>query len=491
MYKKIRRIAAAVFFVGITFLLTGINWHVGGALGWMADLQFLPALLALNLGVVLALVLLTLVFGRIYCSVICPLGVFQDLAARLGRVVKRRRGNRKPYSYSKEKKWLRYGVWVLFVIALLAGVQVFVAMLAPYSAWGRIVGSIFQPKSWPVIAVAAGTFLIVGTLAFMNGRTWCNTICPVGTTLSFFSRFAMFRPMIDASKCKNCKVCEHNCKASCINVDEKKIDYSRCVDCFNCLDGCALGAMKYRFAWGGKASGKGKADAANGPEKSVSAERSGVNDAQKAASTSRREFLAGAALVAGTALHAQTQKLDGGKAPIVPKTAPKRRTRITPPGSQSAENLYSKCTACQLCISNCPNDVLHPGTDIEHFMQPFSSYEKGWCRPECNSCSQVCPSGAILPLTREEKTAVSIGRAVWHRGRCVPVREGQSCGNCARHCPTGAIYMVPMNPEDPDSLKIPAVDESKCIGCGACEYVCPVRPRSAISVEGYEVHINR
>ena len=113
-------------------------------------------------------------------------------------------------------------------------------------------------------------------------------------------------------------------------------------------------------------------------------------------------------------------------------------------------------------------------------------YERGYCRPECTRCSQLCPTGAIRPITREEKTAQQIGHAVWIRKNCVVVTDGVACGNCARHCPTGAIEMVPL--EDDDERLIPVVNESKCIGCGACENLCPSRPYSAIYVEGYEVH---
>ena len=471
--KTIRQIAAGLFFAGITLLLSGINHHLAGWLGWMADLQFLPALLALNLAVVAALVLLTLLFGRIYCSLICPLGIFQDILARI--VAKRRK---RSAGFRKELKWLRYPLWVLYVAALLAGFQVFVAILAPYSTWGRIVGSIFSPSSWGVVAIAAGGFVVVGSLAVLGGlgiiggRSWCNAVCPVGTTLSFFSRFALFRPVIDASKCRECRQCERLCRASCIDIASKSIDYSRCVDCFDCLDDCRFGALSYRFAYS---------------RKNPSSEAPATSNAQ----SSRRAFLLASAFAAGSVLRAQTPKLDGGKAPIVPKKEPRRRAPITPPGSQSAENLYSKCTACQLCISNCPNGVLRPSLDPEHFMQPYSSYEKGWCRPECTSCGELCPTGAILPLTREQKTAVSVGRAVWHRHHCLPVRDGVSCGNCASHCPSGAIVMVPLNPDDKSSLKIPSVLEDRCTGCGACEYLCPVRPISAIRVEANTKHILR
>ena len=274
MLKKIRVILAVLFFVAVTLLFLDFTGAIHHWLGWVAIIQFLPAVLAINLVVIIALLVLTILFGRIYCSVICPLGVFQDGVANLSK-----KGKKGKYSYSKELKWLRYGVFALFVIALIAGLNSLVALLAPYSAWGRIVQNFLAPvwqwgnnlfasiaekhesyafytkevwlKSLPTFIIAAVTLVAIVILAWKNGRTYCNTICPVGTTLSFFSRFAMFRPVIDASKCKSCHLCEHKCKAACIDIDGgKKIDYSRCVDCFNCIDNCKFDALHYRFAWG-------------------------------------------------------------------------------------------------------------------------------------------------------------------------------------------------------------------------------------------------
>ena len=102
--------------------------------------------------------------------------------------------------------------------------------------------------------------------------------------------------------------------------------------------------------------------------------------------------------------------------------------------------------------------------------------------------TEVCPAGAILKITPAEKSAIQVGRAVWVRDNCVPLTDGVACGNCARHCPTGAITMVPSDPERADSPKIPAINEERCIGCGACENLCPARPFSAIYVEGYTYH---
>ncbi len=503
MLKKIRVALAILFWAGITLLLLDFTGSLHRWLGWMARIQFLPAVLALNAAVIAGLVLLTLLFGRIYCSVICPLGVFQDAVAHVAVARKRRRKDRKPYGWSPERKWLRYGIWVLFIAALIAGVQVFVALLAPYSAYGRIVQNFLQPivlwgnnllarlaeragsyafygrevwlRSLPAFLVAAATLVAVVVLAWRNGRTWCNTLCPVGTTLGFFSRFALFRPVIDAEKCRDCRVCEHHCKAACIDIDRHEIDYSRCVDCFNCLEDCKFGALKYRFALGRKGRAK-RAEAAGTPEAK--------------ADEGRRAFLAGAALVAAdVTLGAQSKKLDGGFAAVLDKEVPQRETPLTPFGSKSVKDFYAHCTACQLCVAACPNGVLRPSTDLRRLMQPEMSYERGYCRPECVRCSEVCPTGAILKITKEEKTQYRIGLARVNRDLCVVETKGVSCGNCARKCPVGAIRMVRVNPDDPESLRRPTVLEDRCIGCGACENLCPARPVSAITVDGRPSHL--
>jgi formate hydrogenlyase subunit 6/NADH:ubiquinone oxidoreductase subunit I len=187
-------------------------------------------------------------------------------------------------------------------------------------------------------------------------------------------------------------------------------------------------------------------------------------------------------------LKAQEKKVDGGLAAIEDKKIPKRSTPLTPPGSLSARNMAQHCTACQLCVSACPNQVLRPSADLRKLMQPEMSYERGYCRPECTKCSEVCPAGAIRPITKADKSSVQIGHAVWVKKNCIPLTDGVQCGNCARHCPTGAIQMVPSIPEDKDSPKIPVINVERCIGCGACENLCPARLFSAIYVEGHERH---
>ncbi len=240
MLRKIRLAAALLFFTMITLLFLDFTGTVHGWFGWMAKIQFLPAVLALNVGVVIALVLLTLLLGRVYCSVICPLGVFQDIISWVSGKVKKNR-----FRYSPALSWLRYGVLAVFVVALVAGVVSLAALIAPYSAYGRIISNLLTPlyqwgnnvlalwaervdsyafysvdvwmKGLSTFAVAVGTVIVLFILAWRGGRTYCNTICPVGTVLGFLSRYSYFKPVIDTSKCNGCGLCARNCKSSCIN----------------------------------------------------------------------------------------------------------------------------------------------------------------------------------------------------------------------------------------------------------------------------------
>ncbi len=498
MLRRLRVTLAVVFFILITLLFLDFTGTLHTWLAWLAKIQFLPALLALNVGVVVALVLLTLVFGRIYCSVVCPLGVMQDIVSWISG---RRKKHKFRFSHSPEKRILRYGVLALFFVAFIAGIGSLVALLAPYSSYGRIVQNIFQPvyifgnnlmawvservdsyafysrdvwlRSLPTFTIAAITLVGIGVLAWRNGRTYCNTICPVGTILSLMARFAWFKVKVDETKCNKCGLCSRSCKSACIDFKNSKIDYSRCVVCGDCIDKCRKKALSYTHS---------------SPKKSEEIDKAKMID-QEVINSARRSFLLGATIATTSAVIAQEKKkVDGGLAEIEDKQAPKRNTPLTPPGSLSAQNMARHCTACQLCVAECPNDVLRPSTDIMKLMQPTMSYERGYCRPECNRCSEVCPAGAIKPIKREDKSSIQIGHAVWIKKNCVPITDGKECGNCARHCPTGAITMINSNPKDDTSPKIPAVNTSRCIGCGACENLCPARPFSAIYVEGHEVH---
>lgn len=489
MLRKIRIILSLVCFSLMTLLFLDFTGTAQVWFGWMAKIQLLPAVLALNAGVFIGLLALTLIFGRFYCSIICPLGVMQDLFSCLGGKFKKNR-----FRYKKARPFLRYGVLVLFILLLCLGLHSIAVLIAPYSAYGRMASQLFAPvylwvnnllasiaehynsyafypvevwmKSLPALIVAVLTFAVVSVWAFFGGRAWCNTICPVGSVLGFVSRFSLLKPRIDEDQCVHCGLCEKNCKANCIHSETSQIDYSRCVGCMDCVEHCHLGGIRYRRA-------------VKTAKKGVSGKMDG-----KSVDTEKRDFLRMSGLFAGGMLmESAALKVDGGLAVIEDKQPALRSLPLRPAGSLGLQHFERHCTSCMLCVSACPNGVLRPSPDLKRLMQPEMSFERGYCRPECTRCSEVCPTAALRPVTVEEKTSIQTGHAVWIEKNCIVRRDGVHCEACMSHCPTGAIQLV--RPEKGFGLAVPAIDTASCIACGACEYYCPSRPFSAIYVEGH------
>ena len=311
-------------------------------------------------------------------------------------------------------------------------------------------------KSITAFVVALLTLLVVGHISYHYGRTWCNTICPVGTLLGFFSRFSLLRIRIDKDKCNHCLACQRKCKAYCIDSKNQQIDYSRCVDCFDCIDACKQKALSF------------------GPVKcGKSAKESTTADA---VDESKRQFLKSSLVIAALAPAALEAKVTGRKDERVP---------MSPPGSISHRNLLQHCTACHLCVSKCPSHVLKPAGmeyGLGGIMQPVMKFDQGYCNYDCNLCSQVCPAGAIRPLTVEEKHHTQPGRVVFNKDICVVNVNRTSCGACAEHCPVQAIHMVPFE----GGLTIPETTPDLCVGCGGCEFICPVK---AVHIEGNPIHL--
>ena len=264
MLRKVRITLAAVMFIGITLLFLDFTGTMHHYVSWMPKLQFLEAILALNVAAIVVLILLTIIFGRIYCSVICPLGILQDIFGWFGKKAKKNR-----YTFSKAKSWLRYAFLVLGIACWFLGIGVVVQLLAPYSTFGLIATNLLQPiyqagnnvlaviaehndsymfyhsniwmRALPSLVIAIVAFIILFFLAWRNGRTYCNTVCPVGTVLSFLSRFSILKIHFDADKCRNCSLCSKNCKAACIDYKTHSVDATRCVVCGNCIENCCCG----------------------------------------------------------------------------------------------------------------------------------------------------------------------------------------------------------------------------------------------------------
>lgn len=444
--------------------------------------QFVPALLSLVSGSLLALILLlvlTLLFGRIYCSTLCPAGIFQDIVWSVSKRFKDKK--KRKFKYSKPQNTLRYSVLLAAGVPFIFGITYPVLLLDPYSNYGRVVAQIFKSvetfinnelttffpdsisnKAFSGFAlsslIVAIVFLSTITiLSAIRGRLYCNTICPVGSLLGLISKFSLFKPVINKSLCVNCGECVRACKSECINLKAKSIDESRCVTCFNCMTVCDYGALKYE-----------------GPGSRKSSDSVSETNKEKVM-TGRREAIAAIGLLG---ISAAARSFNIGQ---TGKLKPSKYA-ITPPGSISVENLKDNCTSCNACIAACPNGIIKPASfqyGIDGFMLPVLSYENHFCGYECNTCSQVCPTGAILPVEIDKKRLIQIGVVNFTLEKCIVYKDGTDCGACDEHCPTKAITMVPYGST---GLFIPSTNTDICIGCGGCEYICPARPKAMIII---------
>lgn len=483
MLRKIRIILSVVLWALLTFYFldfaTLLPWQLHG----LAHLQLIPALLSLSVGICLFLLILTLLFGRVYCSSICPMGTLQDIVTSLS---KRSKKKKKRFRFSPEKRYLRWGVVALLLVTSMSGFTLLISLLDPYSAYGRIATNLFKPiyqhgnnllesifsrfdiytfyrvdtslLSLSSLLIALATLLLIGFLAWRNGRTWCNTICPVGTILGFLSRFAILKVRIDKSRCTHCGSCGKQCKASCLDSQTATIDYSRCINCFDCLEVCKEHALVYT------------------PTRQTPQEQ------EHAPLASKRRFLT-TGLMATSVIPTLMSRAQKRMTPLGARKAYQRKEPITPPGSVSRSHFESHCTACHLCVSKCPSHVLKPAF-LEYgpggIMQPTVNFGDGFCNFDCTVCGDICPNKAIQPLTVAEKHLTQMGTVVFIQENCIVYTDGTSCGACSEHCPTQAIAMVPFK----DGLTIPQVNTATCVGCGGCEYVCPARPFRAVHVEG-------
>ncbi len=489
--RKIRIVVSLIFLILTSILYLDItNILPSWLFDYITFLQFTPSaikffylLIPAAAGFIVVL-LLDLLFGRVYCSSICPLGTIQDISSYIAKKINRR----KKFIYSKEHFWLRYSILALIIAAIFSGNLFLVNILDPYSNTGRILAQLFNPLVTILNNTAAFTleklnvfliypveirvfyfglaafpllfFIVIVYLSFTRGRLYCNTICPVGTLLGLVAKFTIFKLKIDESTCEGCGVCARVCKSECIDKTTKAIDFSRCVACYDCLDVCPSDSINYQLI-------KPKLI----DEKTYK---------------SRRNFISRTSMffigLTATAI---------SQIKIIPKKESKVQIReksvVSPPGSKSIEHFTSNCTACHLCISACPTKVLQPSFTewgVFNILQPFMDYNTSFCNYDCTKCSEVCPTGAINQIFPEVKRVTQLGKANFIKENCIVETENTACGACSEHCPTKAVMMVDYK----NGLKIPEVTNKYCVGCGACEYACPVRPFKAIYVDGNLIH---
>lgn len=489
--RKIRIVVSIIFLLLIAIVFLDItNVLPASFISSVTFLQFIPStikfanlLLPTSIGFIIVLVL-TLLFGRIYCSSICPLGTIQDLASHTAKKINKK----KKFTYTKEYFWLRYSVLAIVILSILFGNLFLVNLLDPYSNTGRIFAQLFNPllmhlnnlaaftlekfniyliypieiKAFYFIAALFPLFflLILIYLSYKRGRLYCNTICPVGTLLGLISKFTIFKLKIDKASCEGCGVCARVCKAECIEKSTKEIDFSRCVACYNCLDVCPSDSINYQFIQ--------------------------IDNTQSGSDESRRNFISRTSMFfIGLTMTALSQVTIIHKKES--KIAEKKKFAVTPPGSNTIDHFNNNCTACHLCITACPTKVLQPSImefGIFNIFQPFMDYKTSYCNYDCIACSEVCPTSAILPLSGSQKKNIQIGKAIFVKENCIVETENTACGACSEHCPTKAVMMVDYK----GNLKIPEVTNKYCVGCGACEHACPTKPYKAIYVDGNYVH---
>ena len=494
--KKVRIAVSILFFISTAVLFLDFkNYLPLAAHKYILYVQFVPSIInflnvfSLAAAGFIFVIILTLLFGRVYCSTICPIGTLQDVAIYLTRKFRKKRKNR--FRYLKPQNLLRYGFLAIAVVPALFGSLFVLDILDPYSNFGKINSNLLRPvliyinnsaaytmerfKNYSLYPFDLRTFSLLGAgfaivflvfviwMSVTRGRLYCNTVCPVGSLLGLLSRFSIFKIAIDESKCKGCGICERACKSACIENSTRKVDFSRCVSCFNCFDVCPSEGLTYR-----KIPGE------------IKVKKKKETDYKK------REFIfqTSAYLLGLSALSFMQTKIKSYKNNTIPTL---KQNPVAPPGSRSIEHFTSSCTACHLCVSACPAQVLQPAYleyGFKGMMQPHMDYRTSFCNYECVICTEICPNGAILPLRLDVKKLTQLGKVKFVKGDCIVETENTACGACSEHCPTKAVNMVPYK----EKLTIPEIKDEYCIGCGACEYACPAKPYKAIYVEGNPIH---
>jgi len=499
--KISRVIVALLIFAPILLFFVDFRDILPDKVHSLLHFQVVPAILSGAVGIMIFLFLLTLFFGRVYCSVICPAGVLQDIFNRIACIGKKKRKGILRFRYHKPLNILRYAILGVSAALAVFGFMELCLLLDPYSNFGRIATNLFRPVaiwinnllaealtrfgiytlynvsfriSTGALVASVVAFLVFFVMAWWRGRLFCNTLCPVGALLSLVSRFSFFRLKVDENACNKCGVCGKSCKAEAIDSVNGTVDMSRCVGCFNCISHCKQDAL--RFGVGDCFGLRSRNDGVPKVLDCFVPRNDGVGGGDRV--NGRRSFIAtGAAIAAGMPLLALAKGKDSAEKPLP----------VTPPGSLSIERFKDLCTGCHLCVVQCPSRVLLPAGlqfGFGYMLKPYMSYIDSYCNFSCTVCSDVCPTRAITQITEEEKKVTQVGIANFYINRCIVKTEETDCGACSEHCPTQAVHMVPYK----GTLTIPQVEAELCVGCGGCESICPVRPERAIVIISNPVH---
>ena len=488
----------------VAIWLTWTSRIEGYRVSWFLEIDPLVALATFlstgyvyrYLGWAVLILMLTLLFGRVFCGWMCPFGTLLQFTGWLFQRGATRKTDDNRYHSLQSFKYILLAVFL--VLALLGSLQIglmdplvwvyrgFTTFVAPF--WDLVIDQLMLLSEWiamPVdlsdLKLAPGVPVRVFTGSFWIGalfltflllnvrwhRLFCRFLCPLGALLGVISRFSLFRIDRDVSLCTDCNLCLLGCEGA--SEPQQQLLASECFSCMNCIDDCPENAL--RFA----AHGLDRKQVIAGPV------------------VTRRQWLFASVLgVLGYPL-----LKSNGFASDENFSA----DMIRPPGSVAEEEFLSKCIKCDQCINVCPTNVLQPATlregGIEALWTPVLNFNIRHCQLKCSLCSEVCPTGAIRKITVAEKLGegnfieegpIRLGTAFINRSRCLPWANQIPCVVCEEVCPTAPKAIQTYDEEEKDVfgklvvLNKPHIVPDLCIGCGICQSECPVQDRPAVYV---------
>ena len=548
--KIIRVIAATAIFIAA--LLSFLNFSMGWETNHILHIQFVPALLSLaagTLGVALPLIillLLTLIFGRVYCSFLCPTGILQDIIGRLARPFTRRTRTN-PHSpgagahntntgshsasagshssganagsststsistsagYHKPHSILRYIILIATGLLFALGLAWPLTLLDPYSLFGKIASQFFGsieifinnalanifPNSIPYLkytSIATVSF-IYGTIALVtlilfsaaHGRLYCNTICPVGTLLGLIGSKSLFQIRIDSNACKHCNACAKNCKSNCIDIKGQKVDTERCVVCFNCLQHCKFGALHYSLRRPAASTSAGSAAST-----SSSTSASSIQPSATTASSSQPSATAASAISANATSSTSTSAASTQPSGKIDKGL---RTTLAGLAGLGTAILAHKGTGSRFIPIKEYREKHLP--ENLRASQELGIMPPGAGRLEhfkqnctgCYACVAACPGDVIKPATFEYGPDGILLPTLKYNGHFC----GYECNACSSACPSGALSPLTLKEKKRTAIGKAIYMAGKCIvfqagtDCGACDEHCPTKAITMVPVPG-------
>ncbi|NTV52480.1 MAG: 4Fe-4S binding protein [Candidatus Firestonebacteria bacterium] len=435
----------------------------------------------------------TLVWGRVFCGWFCPLGTVMDGVAAL--VYRFRRKQEKAPGWAQRIKYMLLGLlaalglagwqWAWMFDPLTIFVRAFSFNLHPavnqtvdrVFAWALTVTQDYPPlemfyyqlkdnvldishPAFPHAGVIGWIFLLILAAVLLQRRFWCRYVCPLGALLGAVARFSWYRRT--PGECRGgCAACRNTCRTNAIENDGTYRP-GECVVCFDCLKVCPTQTTRFSFR-----------------RLPVSTPSAGAPVSPGDRGISRAQFL----LLVGGAMALTARQ----SAALVLPASMRRMQLLRPPGALPEAEFVQRCVRCGNCMKVCLTNVLQPAvmeSGPEGIWTPYVAPAVAYCEYQCNLCGQVCPTGAIRPLTLEQKKQTKLGLAAVHRDLCKPWISDSQCLVCEEHCPVAskAIKVIEQRNERGKLMRRPVVDASLCVGCAICENKCPARPQRAITV---------